>query len=255
MYAGANDTGETVKLTVVVDNYAFDARLRTGWGFAAWLESRHIEGDTQRTVLFDTGGKGSLLLRNMAALDLDPQIIDIVILSHNHGDHTGGLPAVLAANPNITVYLPQAFPNRFEKRIQATGATVAQVGDPMEISPGLWTTGQMGTGPVEQALVARTEHGLLVVTGCAHPGVDRIVARSKEIGRDDIALVVGGFHLGGASRRRVAQIISEFRRLGVQQIAPCHCTGDRGRQIFHQAYGENFFPSGVGWQWRSEPPE
>ena len=110
----------------------------------------------------------------------------------------------------------------------------------------------MGTSLVEQALVARTQQGLVIVTGCAHPGVDRMVAQAKRGGRDEILLVVGGFHLGGASRRRMGEIISEFQRLGVRQVAPCHCTGDRARQTLRQAFGEDFLASGVGWQWQSE---
>lgn len=233
-------------LTVVFDNNPFDPRLQAAWGFAAWLEY----GD--RTVLFDTGGSGALLLSNMAALGLDPRTIEIVVISHIHGDHTGGLGDLLVVNPDVDVYVPQAFPARFKDQVRSGGATVVEVSGPVEILPGLWSTGQMGTGLVEQGLVARTEEGLVVVTGCAHPGVDKMVARAKEAGRDEIALVVGGFHLGGASHRRIENIISEFQRLGVQTVAPCHCTGDKAREMFRQAYGEGFFSSGVGWQWRSE---
>jgi 7,8-dihydropterin-6-yl-methyl-4-(beta-D-ribofuranosyl)aminobenzene 5'-phosphate synthase len=233
-------------LTLVFDNNPFDPRLQTSWGFAAWLEY----GD--RTVLFDTGGNGSLLLRNMAVLDLDPQTVDIVVLSHIHGDHTGGLASLLAVNPQVTVYLPQAFPTRFKDQVHAAGAAVVEVDAPIEILPGLWSTGQMGTGIVEQALVAGTEEGLVVVTGCAHPGVDKMVARANEIAQDKIALVVGGFHLGGSSRRRIENIISELQRLGVQQVAPCHCTGEKAKEMLRHAYGEGFFANGVGWQWHSQ---
>jgi 7,8-dihydropterin-6-yl-methyl-4-(beta-D-ribofuranosyl)aminobenzene 5'-phosphate synthase len=227
--------------SVIFDNNLLDPRLQTGWGFAAWLEYG------ERTILFDTGGNGSVLLRNMAALALEPQTVDMVVLSHNHGDHTGGLSAVLAANPKLTVCVPQAFPAGFKRQVRATGATLVEVGNPVQLLPGLHSTGQMGTGPVEQALVARTEQGLVVVTGCAHPGVDRMVARAKQVGRGDVFLVVGGFHLGGASPGRIQQILSEFRHLGVRQVAPCHCTGDRAREIFSRSYGKDFLASGVGW--------
>jgi 7,8-dihydropterin-6-yl-methyl-4-(beta-D-ribofuranosyl)aminobenzene 5'-phosphate synthase len=228
---------------VVFDNNAFDPRMQTGWGFAVWVE---YGGNV---MLFDTGADGAVLLDNMATLDLDPKAIDIVVLSHIHGDHTGGLAAVLTANPQVTVYLPQAFPARFKKHVRAAGAAVVEVDAPQEILPGLWSTGQMGTGIVEEALVARTEKGLVVVTGCAHPGVDEMVARAREVGRGEIALVVGGFHLGGASQGRIEEIIDEFRRLGVQQVAPCHCTGDQARELFRKVYGENYHACGVGWQW------
>jgi 7,8-dihydropterin-6-yl-methyl-4-(beta-D-ribofuranosyl)aminobenzene 5'-phosphate synthase len=232
-----------MKLMVVFDNNAFDPRLQMAWGFSAWVE---YGGNV---VLFDTGADGAVLLNNLSALGLNPQAIEAVVLSHIHGDHTGGLAVVLTANPQVTVYLPQAFPTGFKEQVRGAGAAVVEVDAPQEILPGLWSTGQMGTGIVEQALVARTEKGLVVVTGCAHPGVDEMVTRAKQVGRGEIALVVGGFHLGGASRGRVQQIISEFRRLGVQQVAPCHCTGDQARELFREFYGEKYHDCGVGWQW------
>ncbi|MBN1138246.1 MAG: MBL fold metallo-hydrolase [Anaerolineae bacterium] len=238
-------------LTVVFDNNPYDPRLQTGWGFAAWLEYGG------QTVLFDTGADGVVLLDSMATLGLDPKAIDIVVLSHIHGDHTGGLASLLAVDPQactergecITVYIPQAFPAGFKEQARTAGAEVMQVDAPTEILPGLWSTGQMGTGIIEQALLVQTGKGLVVITGCAHPGVDEMVARAREVGQDEVALVMGGFHLGGASRARIMEIIDRFHVLGVQQVAPCHCTGDQAREIFHVAFGENYHPCGVGWQW------
>ena len=238
-------------LTIVFDNNRLEPDKRTApglrprWGFAAWLEYGG------HTVLFDTGANGSGLLKNMAALGLDPQAIDMIVLSHIHGDHTGGLAALLAVNREVTVYVPQAFPARFKKQLRATAVAVVEVRGPLEILPGLWSTGQMGASIVEQALVARTAQGLVVITGCAHPGVDVMVARAKEIGMDGVHLVVGGFHLGGASRQRIRGIIAAFVEMGVEQVAPCHCTGDRARALFRKAYGERYHAAGVGWQWQS----
>lgn len=253
---GTDSEDETMSLTIVFDNNPSPSpaastsapRLQTGWGFAAWLSYGG------RTVLFDTGADGAVLLDNMAALGLDPHAVDVVVLSHIHGDHTGGLASLLAANPEVTVYLPQAFPDRFRAEVRGAGATVVEVDGPQEILPGMWSTGQMGSGIVEQALLARMDESLVIVTGCAHPGVDEMVARAQEVGQGEVALVVGGFHLGGASRQRVEEIIAGFRRLGVQQVAPCHCTGDSAREIFREAYGPDFEACGVGWQWPGRVP-
>jgi 7,8-dihydropterin-6-yl-methyl-4-(beta-D-ribofuranosyl)aminobenzene 5'-phosphate synthase len=234
---------EGMNLTVVFDNNAYDPRLRTSWGFAAWLE---VGG---QTVLFDTGGDGGLLLGNMEALGLDPKQVEVVVLSHIHGDHVGGLGSLLTVNPQVTVYLPEAFPAQTKRGVRAAGAAVVEVSDPLEILPGVWSTGQMGSGLVEQAMAVRTGRGLVVVTGCAHPGVDRMAARAAKVGQEEIALVVGGFHLGGASRKRVQEIIDQFQRLGVQEVAPCHCTGDQARAVFAEAYGEAYHACGAGWQW------
>lgn len=114
-----------MKLTVVFDNNAFDPRLQTGWGFAAWLEYE------DHAVLLDTGGSGATLLGNLAALGLDPQALAIVVLSHIHGDHTGGVTSLLAANPKVTIHLPQAFPSGWKKQVRAAAATVVEVAGPV----------------------------------------------------------------------------------------------------------------------------
>lgn len=182
----------------------------------------------------------------MAALGIDPLSIEIIVLSHIHGDHTGGLKGLLEMGVRPTVYLPHSFPGDFKAQARAGGATVVEVDGPLEIMPGLWSTGEMGDGIREQALVVRTGLGLVVITGCAHPGVEKMLARAKEIGQGEVHLVMGGFHLGGASRGRIEDIIAEFRRLGVRKVAPCHCTGQRAMEMFAREYGEAFVRCGVG---------
>jgi 7,8-dihydropterin-6-yl-methyl-4-(beta-D-ribofuranosyl)aminobenzene 5'-phosphate synthase len=225
--------------TIVYDNNAHDPALRAAWGFACLVETR------EATMLFDTGGDGPTLLGNMAKLDLDPQAIDIVMLSHAHGDHTGGLSALLDAGARPTVYVPAAFPVSFKGPVRARTDLVEVVG-PTEICPGVHSTGQVGSGIVEQALAIETREAVVVVTGCAHPGVVEMVRRAREVTGGEVALVMGGFHLGGASRGQIERVIAGFRRLGVQQVAPCHCAGDRTRRMFAAAFGTNFVPAGVG---------
>jgi 7,8-dihydropterin-6-yl-methyl-4-(beta-D-ribofuranosyl)aminobenzene 5'-phosphate synthase len=89
--------------------------------------------------------------------------------------------------------------------------------------------------------------GLVIVTGCAHPGVVEMVRRAKKAATGEVALVMGGFHLGGASQGQIEGIIAEFRQLGVQRVAPCHCTGDRARRMFADAYATDCTLAGVGW--------
>jgi 7,8-dihydropterin-6-yl-methyl-4-(beta-D-ribofuranosyl)aminobenzene 5'-phosphate synthase len=100
---------------------------------------------------------------------------------------------------------------------------------------------------MEQALVVGTAEGLVVVTGCAHPGVVEMVRRAQQVGKGEVALVVGGFHLFGADRGRIAEVIGGLRALGVRRVAPCHCTGDLARRMFAEAFGDDFLPAGAGW--------
>jgi 7,8-dihydropterin-6-yl-methyl-4-(beta-D-ribofuranosyl)aminobenzene 5'-phosphate synthase len=229
-----------VTFTVVYDNNKYDPALRTAWGFSCWVEAG------EATVLFDTGGDGATLLGNIAKLGLDPQAIDAVVLSHIHGDHTGGLAGLLDTGAKPTVYVPAAFPASFKADVRAR-TDLVEVTGPTEILPGVYTTGQMGSSIVEQALVAETGVGWVVVTGCAHPGIAEMVRQAEQVAAGEVVLVLGGFHLGGASRGRIEGIIAEFRRLGVQRVAPYHCTGDRARRMFAHAFGANCTLAGVGW--------
>jgi 7,8-dihydropterin-6-yl-methyl-4-(beta-D-ribofuranosyl)aminobenzene 5'-phosphate synthase len=230
---------DVVTFTIVYDNNAYNPALRTDWGFACLVETPGT------TVLFDTGADGRTLLGNMAALGLDLEAIDAIVLSHIHGDHTGGLTALLDTGIRPTVYVPATFPVSFKDGVRARTSLV-EVQGPVEICPGIHTTGEMGSSMVEQALVVATGDGLVVVTGCAHPGIVEMVRRAREVVEGDVALVVGGFHLGQASRSRIDDIIAEFRRLGVWRTAPCHCTGDQARRMFADAFGTDFILTGVG---------
>lgn len=228
-----------LKLTIVYDNNAHDPRLRPKWGFACLVETG------QSRVLFDTGGDGATLLANMQALEIDPQAIDAVVLSHIHSDHTGGLQALLDTGAKPTVYVPAAFPARFNRRVRAHTELIASHA-PIEVAPGVFTSGEVGTGIVEQALVVSTHQGPVILTGCAHPGIVQMVRQAGQVMPEDPALVMGGFHLGGTSRNQVEALITELRQLGVQQVAPCHCTGDAARRWFAEAFGEDCILAGVG---------
>lgn len=231
---------KTVTFTIVYDNNAYDTGLRTSWGFACWVET------DAATVLFDTGGDGPTLMHNLRELGLDRQEIDAVVLSHAHGDHTGGLGALLGTGVRPAVYAPASFPGAFKTDVGAC-TDLVEVREGMTIALGITTTGEVGSSLVEQALAVETQEGLVVVTGCAHPGVVQMVRRAKEAADDEIALVMGGFHLGGASPGEIKRVIADLRGLGVKRVAPCHCTGDRARQAFVDAFGDDAVLAGVGW--------
>jgi 7,8-dihydropterin-6-yl-methyl-4-(beta-D-ribofuranosyl)aminobenzene 5'-phosphate synthase len=227
-------------IQVVHDNNAYAESLRTAWGFAALVTG------PEKTILFDTGSDGTLLRENLAKLGIDPRRIEVVVLSHVHGDHTGGLTGLLQENPRVSVWLPESFPARFKDVVRGYGATVVEVREPQEICRGVHTTGLLGRRIEEQALVIRTGRGAVVLTGCAHPGIGTIVARAHRLHEGDLLLVMGGFHLEWAFRWQVQRLINTFQSHNVQYVAPTHCTGDRARQWFQQHYGAHYIEVGVG---------
>jgi len=234
------DMQKEFAITVVHDNYSCSEGLKAAWGFSAFIAG------FEKGILFDTGSDGTLLLENMAKLQIPPGDIEIVVLSHIHGDHTGGLTGLLKENARVTVYLPQSFPARFKEVVQGYGAAVVEVSEPREICPGVYTTGVLGRLVREQALVVRTERGLIVLTGCSHPGIATIMEKVRTLHEGNVVLVIGGFHLEWATAGKVQRIIAAFKDQGVQYVAPTHCSGDRARQLFQQQYGDRYIEAGVG---------
>jgi 7,8-dihydropterin-6-yl-methyl-4-(beta-D-ribofuranosyl)aminobenzene 5'-phosphate synthase len=233
-------TYSDLRVTILFNNVPCDQRLTTGWGFSCVV---HGMG---KTILFDTGGEGNVLLSNMEQLKISPQEIDLVVLSHVHGDHTGGLESFLHRNAHVTVYLPGSFPHRFKDDIKSKGAKVVSVDEPMEICRGVYSSGEMGHGIREQCLILKTREGLVIITGCAHPGIVRMVKHAKEWLKDEIYLVIGGFHLMGHDEREVKAIIAELRQIGVKKTAPSHCTGEAAIGLFKKAWRQDFLDSGCG---------
>lgn len=108
------------------------------------------------------------------------------------------------------------------------------------------STGELGTWIKEQSLIVDSDKGSIIITGCAHPGIVKIIQKAKEMGKKEIIFVMGGFHLGGESENTINNIITDFKKLGVKKVGPCHCTGEQARQLFKKEYGENYLDVGVG---------
>jgi 7,8-dihydropterin-6-yl-methyl-4-(beta-D-ribofuranosyl)aminobenzene 5'-phosphate synthase len=229
-----------VTMAVTYDNNPYDDRLRTAWGFSCLVRL------PEQTILFDTGGDASILLHNMEQLQIDPGEINVVVLSHIHGDHVGGLGGILIQNSDVVVYLPASFPQSLKEDITRYGAQVQEIDEPRELFEGVYTTGELNGGIKEQSLIVKTDRGLVVVTGCAHPGVVNVVRRAVEVAGDKVYLLIGGFHLGGASASEIESIIDDFDQMGVERVAPCHCSGDRARALFREHYGEGYVECGAG---------
>jgi 7,8-dihydropterin-6-yl-methyl-4-(beta-D-ribofuranosyl)aminobenzene 5'-phosphate synthase len=229
------------EIIIVYDNNPFDNRLKTGWGFSCLVRL------AQKTILFDTGGDSSTLLYNMSQLQIDHNEVEAVVLSHIDGDHVGGLGGFLRQNSDVTVYLPRSFPSSFKDDVKSFKVKLEEIHEARKLLPKVYTTGELDGGIKEQSMIITTDQGLVIVTGCSHPGVVNIIQRAKEILPDSkVYLVVGGWHLGGASSAQLKSIIDGFRQLGVGKVAPCHCSGNEIQRQFKQCYGDDYIDAGVG---------
>jgi 7,8-dihydropterin-6-yl-methyl-4-(beta-D-ribofuranosyl)aminobenzene 5'-phosphate synthase len=188
-----------MKITVIYDNYALKAGLGAGWGFSSLIEI-----DDEPPVLFDTGADGVILLRNMKQLGIDPSRIGTIVISHHHHDHTGGISNMLEINQHAVIYVPASI------TLRLPGKKVIQVSQPVQISNAIFSTGELRG--IEQALALKTSKGMVVVTGCSHPGIGEIFDAVACYGK--IYGVIGGFHG-----------FHDFSRFnGLSLVCPCHCT-------------------------------
>jgi len=237
--AYGKDTDE-ISITVVYDNYIFKEGTRADWGFACFIEG------TEKTILFDTGYQDQILQQNIDSLGINLDSLDLIIISHDHPDHTGGLNSVLEKKSNIPVYFGTSFPVSFSQNIINKGATPIQVDEPIKICKHVFSTGELPGYANEQSLIIDTEKGLVIITGCSHPGIINILKRSKAVLDKNIYMVFGGFHLLHNTYYQINNIIKEFKALGVEKCGATHCTGDRAITLFKKAYGENYVSMGVG---------
>ena len=189
-------------LKILYDNEAKHG-FKGGWGFFC------LVGDE---LLFDTGGDLNTLLFNMHRFPVNFSNIKEIVLSHEHRDHVGGIQ-VLRELGKVKVFVPKSFSNHFKRSmISHSNVTLIDVGEAMEISPRIFSTGELGSFIKEQSLAIKTNTGLTVITGCSHPGLTNILRKASQLG--EIYGVVGGFH-----GFRQLEVLS-----GMKLIVPCHCT-------------------------------
>ena len=208
-------------ITIVYDNVVFKKNigLISDWGFSCFIE------DDETNILFDTGTKGNILLSNMNVLNKDPKKIDMIVISHEHYDHNGGLKSISSYVDNIDLYrLSNDNPdNKFNLK---------SVDKPNKINDNVFTTGKIKGFVNEQSLVIRGEKGFYVLVGCSHPGIKNILNVAKEFG--DIVGIIGGFH--GFNNFSILE--------GLDLICPCHCT--KHIKEIKNLYLKNYVEGGVG---------
>ena len=236
----STSAAKDIHITVLYDNYAHQEGLETDWGFACLVEGLN------KTILFDTGMSGTILLANAKKLNVDLREVDVVIISHDHKDHYGGLDAFLEVNPEVGVYLLEAFDEERSATVRKRGAKTILVKGAIEICRDAWLTGSVGFWIKEQALVIDTALGAVLITGCAHPGIVPMVKKAKTIVPPNVHMVCGGFHMGGKSDAVIRKTLRAFKDLGVNCAGPSHCSGEQTIDLFQQAYGDHFVQLGVG---------
>ncbi len=226
-----------MKITIVCDNYVSRQDLIAGWGFSCLIETQ------EENVLFDLGESEETFSHNFSMLGINPEKIHTVVISHDHHDHTGGLRWFLGANPRVNICVLSSFSKETKDIVRHFGAKPVSVDKVYYISDKLCVIA-MKSFINEQFLLIKTSKGLVIITGCSHPGIIDIVEEAKSIG--DVYMLLGGFHLLGETREELENIAEKLKESGVKKISPCHCSGDRTRKVFSETFGENFMSCGAG---------
>lgn len=234
-------------IQILYDDIGYDTTITPAYGFSCFI---HFDN---KNILFDTGTDGKILLENMNKCGISPDSVEIVVISHNHYDHLGGLIDFFNENPEVKIYMSkEVFPNAGTNAINQIKSTVnlvknqivpvSDINNIYKISDNIYSTGFFGTGVPEQSLILDTDKGIIIITGCAHQGIVNIVRKVKENFNKPLFSVFGGFHLMNKSNDEIERIIKEMKDLGVINCIPMHCTGQSASELIKSGFGNKIIP-------------
>ena len=264
------------QITILYDVFGNDRAMKKDWGYSALVE---VAG---KRILFDTGNDRDVFAANVRAKKVDLTKIDFVVLSHRHSDHMAGLSHVLRVNPKVKIYAPQdglggiygsAIPSSFYRKDGSLppemryydgkppefvklgrawqDANIELIDKTTEIAPGITLIALVSETPgtrelKELSLAINTPDGLVLVVGCSHPGIEKIVEAAAAI-NPKIRLIAGGFHLVVAPDNAIANVVAALKdTFKVENVAPGHCTGEPTFAALKQAFGNRYIYAGVG---------
>ena len=248
-----------LEITILSENTVGGTQGLIGeWGLSMLVEA------AGRKILFDTGGRGSLV-PNASALGLDLKLVDALVLSHGHYDHTGGMQSFLRLRGKTQIYAhSKIFAGHYSspeqpryigvpytrEELESLGAEFILLDEPREIYPGVWVSGEIprvtdfekveerlfcleGNKKIipdpfqdDMSLFCVIHNSLVIVLGCAHAGLVNIVEHARNVtGINKVYGIIGGTHLGPASDIQQEATIAFLQSLDLQFLAANHCTG------------------------------
>lgn len=272
--AVASDTDKT-QITILYDAFGRTPGMQKDWGYSALVEYRG------KRILFDTGNNPENLALNAKAKGVDLSKLDFVVMSHRHGDHMGGLSYVLKINPQVKIYAPKEgfgvygadLPGSFyrkdtslssdERYFGGTAPELMRFGSAWpaanfqlvdkttEITPNIYLIALVSDKPgtlelKELSLAINTQEGIVLLVGCSHPGIDKIVDNARSI-NPRIQLIAGGLHLVVAPDADIDKIVATLHdTFKVEYVAPGHCTGEPAFAALKKAFGDHYLYAGLG---------
>ena len=264
------------QITVLYDAFGKTSTMKKDWGFSALIEYGG------KRSLFDTGNNADIFAHNVEAKGIDLRQLDFAVVSHRHGYHTSGLNHLLRINPAVQIYAPQenfgvfgaALPSTFYRRDESLPPDMRyfdgrppdtlRFGSPWpqgnftwvakttEVAPGFHLILLNGTWGVdlevkEISLAIDTPDGIVLIVGCSHPTLEKIVDAARSAINKPIHLILGGTHLLPAKDDQVKSLAASLRDdRNVRYIAPVHCTGEPAFAILKETFGDRYIYAGLG---------
>ncbi len=229
------------------------------------LEPEHgvsylVKTDRQN-ILLDVGMTPARLSRNLQTLGITEKNFQTVFLTHAHLDHTGGMSSwwdnrLIPGDPPLDlrgkrVYLPMP--------LNVAGGAPVVAAQPVKLADGLASTGAIAFPELfpfslrsprntEQALAVNVQgKGIVLIMGCGHPTVERIVARAQALFDEPIIGIVGGLHYDGMTREQVQSHIAFISTLKPQFVALSpHDSSAEALQAFRDTFGTTYQDIQVG---------
>lgn len=225
-----------MQLRVLAEGSTKFQRFIKHWGLSILIDD---------DILFDAFGKPSYLIKQFKKLNADIGKIKYIVLSHDDWDHVSGLWYILEKNKNVIVCICPNFSQEIKEKIRACGVTIIEIKGFQQICKGVYSTGEMPGNSekrtiYEQSLVLESDKGLVIITGCAHQGILRIVETIKNRFKQKIYLLIGGMHLKDSSRQDIADVILKLKEYDIEKIAPMHCTGRCAARLMQKEFKDNF---------------
>jgi 7,8-dihydropterin-6-yl-methyl-4-(beta-D-ribofuranosyl)aminobenzene 5'-phosphate synthase len=212
--------------------------LKPDFGYAVYI---HADG---KRILLDTGTDPDVIEHNLATAGVDVNQLDMVVISHNHHDHAGGLERVRAMNPGVPVFVPpnQDFPVE----------NVAVIDDYLQVTPNVLVirghTDEATAGITDDlSVVLRGRSGPYVLSTCSHSGVGQIVDRASKLTGQNVYYFSGGARLVHRPEGDTRIVAEALEQRNVQVVSPSHCSlSHRVDKGFRQTLGQRVQRSQLG---------
>jgi 7,8-dihydropterin-6-yl-methyl-4-(beta-D-ribofuranosyl)aminobenzene 5'-phosphate synthase len=267
----------TNRVTILYDAFGKPgaAKLTQDWGYSALVEYGG------KRILFDTGNNPEIFSNNAKALAVDLKKLDFVVISHRHADHTSGISYLLSVNPSVKIYTPdepfglfaRGVPNSFYRKDEALPANMRYfngsppealaggspwsnahfepISSTTEVAPGIYLLPTISQTPGtlemrELSMAIRSPKGLILIDGCSHAGVERILEAATAVDKH-VYLLFGGLHLVKMPDADIARLADSLHdQWKLDQIAPGHCTGEPAFEALKKRFGDHYIYAGLG---------